>query len=459
MLAYQALRGFLQGMVRVFFRQVEVVGLENVPSEGEGPLIFVGNHPNSLLDPVMVVSTCGRVVHFAAKDVLFRSRALRVFLDALGAVPIARRSDHGEGAVDNAGAFEALFRVMAEGRAMGIFPEGLSHDEAQIQRLKTGAARIALGMATRHPEAPLRIIPCGLTYIRRRRFRGRALVRYGAAIEVADIAADASAGADDRAAVRALTERIDQGLRALTINAPDWETLRLLDGVRRLYQPPRISLADRIELARRFAEVYPEVKDRPDVQALLADVRDYLDRLRDLGVSDRELARELWPVEIAAKLLANLVYLFVWLPLSIPGVVLHAPLGLLVGWAGNRFAPRRDVIATTKLLLGTSLVLVAYAAVIGAALWSAGWRGAALAAILLPLSGVATLRILERGASLRRLAARGLRYTSLRAEIAARLRWRELEVEVAAAVDRLRPEDMAPLFPRAPVLDDDDVPG
>ncbi len=453
MLAYRALRRALLAMVRVFYRQIEVVGLEHVPAEGEGPVIFVGNHPNSLLDPVMVVTTCGRIVHFAAKDVLFRSRALRGFLAALGAVPIARRSDHGEGPVDNAGTFEALFGVMAAGRAMGIFPEGLSHDEAQVQRLKTGAARIALGMATLHPELRLRIVPCGLTYVRRKHFRGRVLVQYGAPIAVG------GGAAEDRAAVQELTARIDQAIRALTINASDWETLRLLDGVRRLYQPPRISLAQRVELARRFAEVYPQVKDRPEVQAALARVQGYLDRLHALGLDDRDLGRELWPVEVWAKLVTNLVTIFVWLPLSLPGMVLHAPLGLLVGWAGRRFAPRRDVIATTKVLLGAALVLVSYGAIAAAAAWVGGWQGGAAAALLLPLTGVATLRILERGASLRRLVATGLGYSSLRREIAAlRAERRELEALVGATVDAVRPAEMAPLFPREAALGIDDVP-
>ena len=459
MLAYRALRRFLRGMVRVFYRQIEVVGLDNIPAEGEGAVIFVGNHPNSLLDPVMVVTTCGRIVHFAAKDVLFRSRVLRPFLEALGAVPIARRSDHGEGAVDNAGAFEALYEVMASGRAMGIFPEGLSHDEAQVQRLKTGAARIALGMAARHPGARLRIVPCGLNYMRRKHFRGRVLVQYGAPIEVPSDAAGPGDEAAERAAVREFTARIEQAIRALTINAPDWQTLRILDGVRRLYQPPRISLAQRVELARRFAEVYPQVKDRPEVRAAIERVRVYLERVRGLGLTDRELARELWPVEIAAKLLTNLVYIFVWLPLSIPGMALHAPLGLLIGWAGRRFAPRRDVIATTKLLLGTLLVLMSYAAVAAAATWTAGWRGGLIAAVLLPLTGVATVRILERGASLGRMLAAGLRYTTLKRELAAlRVERRELEALVVATVERVRPADMAPLFPRDEEFSEDDVP-
>ena len=64
-MAYRVLAWFLRVVVRVFFRQIEVAGLENVPREG--PVIFAGNHPNSLIDPILIITSCGRKVHFAAK--------------------------------------------------------------------------------------------------------------------------------------------------------------------------------------------------------------------------------------------------------------------------------------------------------------------------------------------------------------------------------------------------------
>src|SRR5262245_23090675 len=174
MLLYRALVRFLQLLSRLFYRQIEIVGREHVPPDG--PVIFAGNHPNSLHDPMLIIAFAGRAVSMAAKDVLFKSRFMRFFLLNLGAVPIARRSDHGGGeSVDNQKAFDALFAILAEGRAMGIFPEGLSHDEAQLSRLKTGAARIALGVVDRHPDLVVRIVPCGLTYVHPKRFRSRVL--------------------------------------------------------------------------------------------------------------------------------------------------------------------------------------------------------------------------------------------------------------------------------------------
>jgi 1-acyl-sn-glycerol-3-phosphate acyltransferase len=443
---YSCLRAFLRLVAGVFFRQVEVVGLEHVPDSG--PVIFAGNHPNSLIDPLLIVVSCGRVVRFAAKDVLFRSPFLRPVLRALGAVPVARRADHADAraaAARNEAAFDTLIDVLARGGAIGIFPEGLSHDAPQLARLKTGAARIAAGVCLRHPDLRVAIVPCGLTYMQRRRFRSRVLLQLGVPLVV-----DAARAAEPTV-VASVTADLDRGLRALTVNAEDWETLRVLDGFRRLYQPPAISIHDRVELARRFNAEYPRVKDEEEVKALYARVSAYLDRLEAGGLTDRDLRRALGRGEAAGRIARHLLLIVVWLPLALPGAILHAPAALLVQLAAPVLTPRKDVLAATKLLAGMLLVLASYAAGIAWIAYRAGALAAATALIALPLTGYATLQVFDRSASLRRglttllrLLSLGREMETLRAERAA------LESAVVRAVNRLRPADMVLLFPRDP---------
>ncbi len=452
-MAYGVLSWFLRLVTRVFFRQVEVAGLEHVPRVG--PVLFAGNHPNSLIDPLLIITTCGRKVHFAAKDTLFKGRIMRGLLRGLGAVPIKRRDDHdgkprdvpadaaGKAPVDNDAAFEAMFAVLGDGGAIGIFPEGLSHDESQLARLKTGAARLALGGAKRTtPERPIHVVPCGLTFIHPKRFRSRVLVQFGPPIAI-----DASHGStpDD---VRDLTSEIEGALRRLTINAPDWDTVRALDVVRRLYQPQEISIEERVELARRFNAYYSAVAADPRVVSLMTRVRAYQEKLDDLGITDRELAHDFSKLEVSARLVRHIVLVAFWLPLSIPGAQLHVPPLLFARFASAKLTPRKDVIATTKLMIGLLLVLVAYGATIGVLWWKAGVWWAALAMIVLPLSGYATLRVLDRIRLVRRglgVLFRRLRFNrevgSLRSE-------RDTLVnEVIATVNAVKPKDLALLFP------------
>ena len=446
MLLYRALRWLLGLAVRVFFRRIEVVGLEHVPRDG--PVIFCGNHPNSLLDPVLITVFCGRIVHFAAKDVLFKSRPLRPVLRAMGAVPVQRRKDHADGQLDNQSAFDALFDVLATGRAMGIFPEGISHNESQLQGLKTGAARIALGLDKKYPDVPVRLVPCGLNYIHRHRFRSSVLVQFGEPITVTR-AWRAASTEDSRAAARDLTGVIDEGMRALTVNAEDWETLRVIDGVRRLYQPEGISLEQRVELARRFNAEYPKVKDEPVVAQIFGRVQDYLNRLNAAGLNDRDLRRAIRTGEVIWRTLAQLLFIGFWLPLAAIGALVHLPMLILVALFSERLSPRKDVVGTTKFLFGFLGINAAYLAFF---IWSGyrwGWYWALGLMLFVPISGLATLKVAERYVAFRQLIMAALRMLTLRRELRALKHTRQLLVlAVEEALDRFIPADMERLFPR-----------
>ena len=431
-MAYRVLAWFLRVVSRVFFRQIEVAGRENIPPGG--PVLFAGNHPNSLIDPILIITTCGRKVHFAAKDTLFKGRLMRAVLGALGAVPIKRRDDHG-GATDNDAAFSAMFGVLGDGGAIGVFPEGLSHDEAPLARLKTGAARLAIGAAQR-AGTPIRIVPSGLTFNHPRRFRSRVLVQYGAPIEIAGGEA------------RAVTDEIQAGLQRLTINAPDWDTVRALDVVRRLYQPQEISIEERVELARRFNAYYGAVAADPRVIELMHQVRAYQRKLDELEISDRELARDLSKLEVALRIVRHLALMVLVLPLTLPGAPLHVPPLVFARYASPKLTPRKDVIGTTKLLIGMLLVLLGYALAIGIVGWKLGLAWAALAAILLPVSGWATLRVLDRVRLVRRglgVLFRRLRFRS--AVRALRLEREQLATNVIEVVTAVKPGALPALFP------------
>jgi glycerol-3-phosphate O-acyltransferase / dihydroxyacetone phosphate acyltransferase len=438
-LLYDALVRFLWLVTRTFFRTVEVSGREHVPKKGA--LIFAGNHPNSLIDPMVLTTSCGRRVRFAAKDTLFESRLFRPILKTLGAVPIKRKQDHkdDEGPLDNSAAFDALFDVLRKGGAFGIFPEGISHSRSDLAPLKSGCARIALGAAAE--GLPVRLVPSGLSYHKRERFRGRVLLQLGRPIDIDEARVEAFR-ADPHAAAKALTQDIELSLRALTINAPDFETLRMLDGVRRLYRPPgrRLTLTEEAEITRRFLDHYERLKDIPIIAALHKDVGTWLFSLEALGLSDQDLKQPLSRWVWTKKLLGHLFLMGVLLPLALPGSLVHLPVIALAVVAGDGLTARKDVVATTKMATVTALTLLSYLLV---GLWVlltvrlplALWVGPCVFVGLL-LSGWATIRVLERQAVLRRSFFVLATLCSLRRKIA-RLRQErdELRQRLLAIVD------------------------
>jgi 1-acyl-sn-glycerol-3-phosphate acyltransferase len=443
MLVYRILQWLLRVATRVFYRRLDVVGLGNVPPEGQ-PVLFCGNHPNSLLDPILITAHCGRVVHFAAKDTLFDSRIVGALLRKMGAVPVKRRMDHPDGPLDNESTFAALHQVLLEGRAVGIFPEGLSHLDSQLAPLKTGAARIALAVARKAPERPVLLVPSGLVYFTRHRFRSSVLVQFGAPLHVD---ATTLAGEEERAAARELTDQLEARLRALTVNADSWDTLRVLDAVRRLYQPEGITLEERVELARRFNTVYPTVAHHPEVQDVYRRVRAYQRRLSAAGLSDEILKRELGVRDTLLRAFAHLALLLFWAPLSLIGAPIHAPLGLLFRIAGRAASPRKDTVATAKFVLGFFTMLLVYAGLASVAAWKLGAWAGLMTALILPLSGWAFVHVIGRIDALRHLMLTLVRVFRLRHEVAAlRAERARLVADVTAAVDRFRPDDMEPLF-------------
>lgn len=133
---------------------LSVNGLENVPPKRQ-PAIIASNH-NSFSDSMLIPLASGRRVHFLGKAEYFRGTGIkgalmRSFFRSFGTIPVER--------TDARAAAEALHiaeRVLAQGGAFGIYPEGTRSRDGRLHRGRTGVARLALSSG-----AP--IIPCALT--------------------------------------------------------------------------------------------------------------------------------------------------------------------------------------------------------------------------------------------------------------------------------------------------------
>src|SRR6266513_269263 len=175
----------LRFAMRIYFRRVEVVGLEHVPRKS--PVIFVLNHPNALVDPAFLLCLAPRRVSFLAKAPLFGTPMLSFFVRALDSLPVYRRQDEGEDVSRNREMFVAARKLLAKGGTIGICPEGVSHDEPRLRPIKTGAARIALGAVSTGEVAELKIVPAGLYYTSKTKFRSAVLLYFGNPIVVTPV--------------------------------------------------------------------------------------------------------------------------------------------------------------------------------------------------------------------------------------------------------------------------------
>lgn len=204
---YRGIRRYARLLVTCWYR-VDIAG---DATEVDGPLIVVGNHTNGLVDVAFLVSSSSRPLRFLAKYSLFKTPGVSLLARGVRAIPVYRKKDNVP-TEWNASAFQAVHDALGQCEAISIFPEGESVTSARIRGpLKTGAARMALGAQSAHPEYRLRIVPVHLSYSERNRFRSRAALVVGEPLLLDP--EDVAKGPLDRDAVARLTERIEACLR------------------------------------------------------------------------------------------------------------------------------------------------------------------------------------------------------------------------------------------------------
>ena len=371
-MVYGALRLLFRILLGVFYRRVEVVGLEHVPARG--PLIVIANHQNALVDPMLVMTALPRRLRPVAKAPLFRHPVVAPFLHAVGAVPVHRRQEDVDPAAGpdrtaagperNEAMFGAASATLAAGDAMLIFPEGLSQPEPSLMPLRTGAARMALAAESQHPGLGVALLPVGLVLHEPGTFRtGRASVVIGRPIVV-----EGPGGADvttDERAVRAFTERLADELRLVIVEAENRETLRLLALLEAIAADgaPRDAAA-RAAWMRGAMDAYRRLRGGAPVRAsrFRTDVERYAKDLELAGLGPTQPGRTyragaVWrfAVREGAALLGGL-------PLALWGITAHAIPYRATALAVRVRAPEPDEEATYKILAGLLLYPVCWLA-------------------------------------------------------------------------------------------------
>jgi len=382
----------------LFFKRVQVIGAETIPADT--PVIFVINHFNSIVDPVVALGKLPRYPRFIATASLWKRPLMRVFLALGRVVPVYRQQDEPGGTSKNVATFERCHEMLLAGGAIALFPEGRSHDEPELQPMKTGVARIALGAEQRRPGLELRIVPVGLTYDSKHDFRSRVLVNVGPPLDpLADVA---SPDPENRDAVRRVTDQIGEGLDMVTLSYPSWEEARLIERAAELFAkgsaetPGRRSLADDFPVRKAFAEGYRRLKaTHPGPVVTVAEsVRAY-DRMLSISDFRHEHVVSRYPAAtVTLYVVRTILTLAVRLPLALVGTVMNL-LPYLASMVAGRVAPP-EVRATHKILTAVVAAPVTWIAwgLLGGISWGVVWGWLLLA--LGPLSATVAIHFFEQ---------------------------------------------------------------
>lgn len=372
----------VQTLLRSFFKRIEVTGLEHVPESGGG--LFVAFHPNGLIDPALIATSCPRPIVFGARHGLFAWPIVGQLLRAVGTVPIYRAADarpsQGESSdaerrQRNKQSLDALAQAVADGSLAALFPEGVSHDAPALSELKVGIAKVYYRAAelAGPDRSPPFIVPVGLYYDDKTVFRSRALVAFNPPLALPEHLRRMPAAAstdEERAQTSALMAEIERALVEVVHPTESWQMHFIMHRVRTLVRAERASRAgtrlpesDMRERTLGFERVWrgyalAKQRDPERSAALYQRIERYDEDLRTLGLSDDDLDAS---PKLISRWLPSLLVLQALLvyglfpPILIAGAVINFVPYRLLGMIASATTKTGKDVATVKLFGGLVL--------------------------------------------------------------------------------------------------------
>lgn len=447
---YALLRAAAGMALRWYYRDIRVLGADRIPRDR--PLLLVVNHPNALIDALLVGWVMPRRVMITAKSTLFTNPVASALLRWLGVVPLRRAVDETgtakrTAAARNAETFGAVQQALAERQCVLIFPEGHTPNEPMLAPLKSGAARMALLAYASGKVPELAILPIGLTFEQKEAPRSRVLVTIGEAISVAQWKNAHAELTPETSAVAALTGEIATRLRSLTLSFPTLDdasrafhfatlVAAVIDEARPITTDRHLDVETAIarevqSIARRLPNAGPALRARAD--ALVARVEAVYELTLEHRVSLEDVRIDLSTAAGLRFITREGWYLIIGAPARFWGWLNHwLPLRAARSIAMRHVESAADPAMNT-VIAGTAFVTIAYVVQTLIVLALLGWTPALLYLVSLPIAADVNFALRERW---RRAARRARAFLLFRGD-------RVLHDRLCNELDALRSEVIA----------------
>lgn len=337
MIFYNFIKLILRIATNIFFEEIEIHNIKNVPTEG--PILIAANHPSSIMDALVLGVKTPRKIHYIGHSGLFSNPISKKFLYAMGIIPVYRRFDNPDNMNKNDDMFLAAYTILEEGKCIGIFPEGTSQTVRKVLKLKTGTARIALGAEKQNDfNLGVTIIPLGLYFTARHRFRSNVLLNFGKPIIVSEFKKDYLA--DEYEGVHLLTDKISSELGKLTLNIQREELNDFVIDLEKIYRTPLKDTLEEDEILISGDEVFKDMfltkhladavsyymeNDPVKAKELLHDVKYYRMKIDRLNLHDSLLQTDIKKSKVTKRSWKIAMWSVIGFPLWIAGIITNYP--------------------------------------------------------------------------------------------------------------------------------------
>lgn len=364
---YRTLKFLFTITVHVFFRKYVVKNAERIPAKG--PLLLVANHPSTFMDPIVIGSSIKRPIHFIAKGEAFRSKFARWILPKFNIIPIYRKEHDPHLTHKNEDTFNKVYEILEKGGAVMIFPEGISITDRILKKIKTGAARMALGAEARNNfKLGVKIVPFGLNFENPHEFRSDLLINVGEPIAANDyrIAYEA----DTFKAVHKLRDEIKKRITELIFLAEDEEEDSMLENIRLVYKPAvmrelKLNVNNPehdYKVSRMISERvhYFRTSEPARFEKAKMMITDYFSRLKTLGLNEKTIQKNDSRKNQGWKVFQSMMFLFFGFPVYVYGLLNNYLPWRIPGWIYDKTGSRSDFKGAIIMCSGTFTFLIFY---------------------------------------------------------------------------------------------------
>jgi glycerol-3-phosphate O-acyltransferase/dihydroxyacetone phosphate acyltransferase len=386
-------------LTRSLYREVDVYSPVPIPSGS--PQLNVANHFGGVSDALILSGVLPDRPGIVARDVIWNVPLVGRLMNWIGAIPVHKPEDH-TSPTSNDEMFASCYTALEDSGNILIFPEGVTRNEPSIARVKTGAARIAIGARAQGVEG-IRIVPLGIHYEDKAALRSRVFINVGVPIDLDRVIAEGALPTDvvtaaDRAAVDNLTDEIEVALRRAAPDFRDWSEAGLLAkgaevALRSQLDDPsgEVPFGLRNRLANTLADLPEDHRSR-----ICSAVAEYRGDLEAIGATDAVLHSRLRTGGFLRTLIWQIIIGIFLVPFVAVGVAINVIPFLLVKAVGlMRVAP--SMHSTIKPVVATLAFGVAWGLVIWRVTTTFGGLAGVAAFILLPVYLAAVVLFIERG--------------------------------------------------------------
>lgn len=266
------------------------------------------------LNPLLIRYTC--------KDTLLRDPKFGFLIRGAKCIGIKRKQDYQNQKVDNQHAFDQLFHQLANDSIVAMYPEGVGRYQSNLSPFRTGLARISVNFILKHQSKSVNILPVGLTYLHREKFRSSIAVRIGKPILLnidilkqkkaalfTDDADQNQIKAEDEKETLSMTadqvyqigkninNELTERFTDLVISSPNWHMIALSHLARQVAFPQSSSprkgtfLTHYVDLTRQFNNIFKGNSNKNDeiVTKAYNELDSYWNVLWKYGLKDNRI--------------------------------------------------------------------------------------------------------------------------------------------------------------------------